>query len=296
MFVGPNWLDRIMAVQVTDDFHAKQGRSTGRWLLQAKGKRLAVYLKRHYRLPWWRGILATFWPNRGWSPALQEWRNLQWARNQGLPVPAGVAAGEFIGPWGRLQSFLAVEELSGMLPLHLAIPVAMQQLDPAGFQRWKRTLGVELARLVRQLHDKRGFHRDLYLCHFYIPADDTKQIPNWLGRVHLIDLHRLAHGPWSWVLGRIKDLAQILYSSDVIGISDWDRFRFWRAYLGANWKSRRLLRWCILFKYRRYRRHNEMKRARRQESGIRSQESGVRNQESDTKDHKLDRLPHTSDL
>jgi hypothetical protein len=260
IFVGPNWLERVMTVQVTDDFHAKQGRSTGRWTLESNGRRLSIYLKRHYRLPWWRGWLATLWPSKGWSPALQEWRNLEWARHQAIPVPDSVAAGEFIGPWARFQSFLAVEELNGMLPLHLAIPAAMKRLETAGFRRWKQSLIVELAHLVRALHDKRRFHRDLYLCHFYVPEETTTIEP---GQLHLIDLHRLAHRPWFWWLGRIKDLAQLLYASDVAGINDWDRMRFWRAYIGPNWKDYRWLRWCILFKCRRYRRHNEKKRIRK---------------------------------
>src|SRR5688572_1838906 len=104
-----------MTADVTDRFHAKQGRSSGRWVLHDGGARLAVYLKRHYRLGRLRGLLATLWPRANWSPAVQEWGNLQWARAAGFPVPDTVAAGEFIGPWGRLQSFLAVEELTGML-------------------------------------------------------------------------------------------------------------------------------------------------------------------------------------
>src|SRR5712691_5584780 len=109
-FAGADWLERIMELPVTDHFHAKQGRSTGRLILKADGRQLAVYLKRHYRLEPWRGLLATLSPHRAWSPALQEWNHLAWARSQGLPVPAAVAASEYIGPWGRLQCCLAVEE------------------------------------------------------------------------------------------------------------------------------------------------------------------------------------------
>src|SRR5262245_58430031 len=47
LFAGPGWPERIMNIPVTDRFHAKQGRSTGRWLLDVPGRRLAVYLKRH---------------------------------------------------------------------------------------------------------------------------------------------------------------------------------------------------------------------------------------------------------
>jgi heptose I phosphotransferase len=255
-FAGAGWADRIMDVAVTDRFHAKQGRSTGRWVLMAPDGRLAVYLKRHYRLPWWHGLLAAVWPGAGWSPALQEWRNLEWARAAGLPVPAAVAAGEYIGPWGRLQSFLAVEELAGMLPLHEAVPLAAARLAPADFCRWKRGLIAELARLTRALHGRRCFHKDLYLCHFYVPGDDTARVPAWRGRVHLIDLHRLGRHPWTRRLWQVKDLAQLLYSSEVQGVEARDRLRFWRLYLGRRGWADRWLRWCVLFKWRRYQRHN----------------------------------------
>jgi heptose I phosphotransferase len=262
-FAGPDWADHIMTTAVTDRYHAKQGRSTGRWILHARELRLAVYLKRHYQLPRWRGLLACLWPDRGWSPALQELRHLEWAQGQGLPVPRVVAAGEYIGPWGRLQSFLAIEELTDMQPLHEAIPAAAHKLDPATFRRWKRGLIGEVARLTRELHQGRSFHKDLYLCHFYIPRADTAAVPRWRGRVHLIDLHRLGHHPRTWRLWQIKDLGQLLYSSELPGIDTRDRLHFWRQYLGSAPRrslAQRWLRWCILFKRRRYRRHNARKR------------------------------------
>lgn len=256
-FAGADWADKIMQAAVTDRFHAKQGRSTGRWVLQNGAGRLSVYLKRHYRLPWWRGVLAALWPDAGWSPALAEWQHLEWARAQGMPVPNAVAAGEYIGPWGRLQSVLAVEELTDMLPLHEAVPAAARRLTSADFARWKRGLVAEMARLTRLLHDRRWFHKDLYLCHFYIHREDTRTLPCWRGRVHVIDLHRLAHHPWTWRVWQVKDLAQLLYSSEVEGVTVRDRLRFWRLYLGAaEGTVGRWLRWCIVVKWRRYRRHN----------------------------------------
>jgi len=261
-FAGPGWADRIMAVMVTDQFHAKQGRSTARWELHAPEGRLVVFLKRHYRLAWWRGLLAALFPNHGWSPAAQEWRHLGWARAEGLPVPRAVAAGERIGPWGRLQSFLAVEELTGMLPLHEAIPAAAARLSRREFARWKRGLTHELARLTRALHDRRHFHKDLYLCHFFIREEDTHAVPEWRGRVSLIDLHRLAHHPWTWRLWQAKDLGQLLFSADLEGITARDRLRFWRAYQGAGRRGAAagLLRRLILFKYWNYRRHNDKRK------------------------------------
>src|SRR5947209_17455249 len=60
-FVGPHWADRIMGLVIRDRFHAKQGRSIARWALQHENRHLTVYLKRHYRLPSWRGLLPTVW-------------------------------------------------------------------------------------------------------------------------------------------------------------------------------------------------------------------------------------------
>jgi heptose I phosphotransferase len=269
-FAGADWPGRIMDVAVTDRFHAKQGRSTGRWILHAPSRpgepdrRLAVYLKRHYELPWWQGWLATLWPRGDWSPALQEWRHLEWARRQGVPVPEPVAAAEYVGPWGRMQSFLAVEELADMLPLHEAVPLASTRLDPTTFRRWKRTLVAEMARLTRMLHDRRCFHKDLYLCHFYIARADTAIVPDWRGRIYLIDLHRLAWHPWTWRLWQVKDLAQLLYSSEVAGVTPRDHLNFWSAYRGTGPRRRRdrWLRQLVLFKWRRYRRHNARRKQR----------------------------------
>ena len=264
-FAGNDWAERIMEVAVTDRFHAKQGRSTGRLVLGGPGRELTVYLKRHYRLPRWRGLLAALLPDGGWSPAVEEWRHLDWAREQGLAVPAAVAAGEYLGPLGRLRSFLAVEELTGMVPLNEAIPVVRAGLSPDAFRRWKGAIARELARVARTLHDRRCFHKDLYLCHFFIPSADSERLLDFRGRVHLIDLHRLAHHRWTWPIWLVKDLAQLLYSSEIAGVDARDRLNFWRAYLGAGrqgW-SGRLLRWAILFKWRRYRRHNTRTKARR---------------------------------
>jgi hypothetical protein len=260
--VEPGWNDQIMDLVLTDRFHAKQGRSTARWTVPGKQGKRTLYLKRHYRLGPFRGLLATIWPNRGWSPAFEEWRHLEWAHSQGIKVPLAMAAGESIGPWCRLQSFLAVEELTDMLPLHEAIPMASAALNGSRFQQWKQGLVREMARITRALHGRRHFHKDLYLCHFYISASDTVRIPEWKERVYLIDLHRLAQHRFTRWFYRLKDLAQLVYSSDVPGIDARDRLRFWRLYQGRDVKTfpGKLLRWCVLVKWFRYKRHNDRKK------------------------------------
>jgi heptose I phosphotransferase len=247
-----------MNMAVTDRLHVKQGRSIGRLVLQSDGRSLVVYLKRHYRLPRWYGLLALLRPSVGWSPALQEWAHLRWAQAQGLPVPQVVAGGEFVGPWCRLQSFLAVKELTGMLPLHEAIPAAARKLPPGEFARWKRGLAREMARLAAALHCRYHFHKDLYLCHFYVAAEDTAHSVVWPGRVRLIDLHRLGHHRWTWPWWLAKDLGQLWYSSEILGVHGRDRVSFWRAYCQANPRVRasRWLRVLIGLKAWSYRRHS----------------------------------------
>jgi hypothetical protein len=259
-----DWAERIMTVDVTDRFHAKQGRSTGRWIVENERGRVAVYLKRHYRLSRWHGLFATFWPGGGWSPAEQERRRLIWAAEHGLRVPRVMAGAEFIGPGCRLQSMLAVEELAGMLPLNEAIPLAGNRKSAGDFEKWKRGLTAEVARLTNVLHRQNRFHKDLYLCHFYIPETFTRIMPAWTNQVYMIDFHRLGAHPWTWPVWQVKDLAELLYSSAVEGVGLRDRLRFWRHYSREQQTglAAGMLRWLILAKWRRYRSHNAKRQIR----------------------------------
>jgi hypothetical protein len=258
----PGWRDAIMTLPVIDRFHAKQGRSIARWTLP--GGRLTVYLKRHFVLPRRHGLLAAIWPRAAWSPGGQEWHHLEWARRNGLPVPRAVAAGEFLGPWGRLQSFLAVEELAGMLPLHEAVPLAARTLPPAAFCHWKARLVAEVARVCRRLHGLGHYHKDLYLCHFYTPVGDAASMDGWTGRVWMIDLHRLAGHRVTGLWWQVKDLAQFLYSSDEPGVTARDRLRFWRHYCdGRPTRWQRVLARLVLLRVWNYRRHNRNRKRTR---------------------------------
>jgi heptose I phosphotransferase len=196
---------------------------------------------------------------------------LQWAHSQGLPVPKIVAAGEFREGWGKLQSFLAIEELTDMLPLHEAIPLASRQLDPVRFRTWKAGLTREIARLARILHERRSFHKDLYLCHFFIARADITSTPeSWANRVYMIDFHRLAHHPLTWAFWMSKDLGQLLYSSEVEGVDARDRLRFWHAYMGQGRRGYwgRLLRKMALLRGGLYRTHNSKVKAKKEDKPL----------------------------
>src|SRR4051812_9022423 len=253
------WQDTILTADVRDRLHAKQGRSIARWDLSGGGRRLVVYLKRHYHTGRWRGWAAALGV-RGRSTAWEEAEHLHWAAAHGFPVPRTLAVGELVGPAGRLQSFLAIEELADCVPLHHAVPAAAATLPPSAFAAWKRGLTSELVRLTARLHWLDHFHKELYFCHFYIPERLTRTVPRtWSGAVSMIDLHRLGRHTWTRRWWQLKDLAQLAYSSNVPGVTARDRVRFWRLYAGPvrrdGWWP--WLRRGILLRWKNYRRHHE---------------------------------------
>jgi heptose I phosphotransferase len=266
----------VMTLEAVDRLHVKQGRSTARVVfssavesipgtagIRSPGNSasppgpLTVYLKRHFRLPWPTRLAALVDPAGRHSPGAAEWSHLERARSLGVPVPDVVATGERIGPWARLQSYLMVAELTGSLELNLALPELAVELGPLELAAFKRRLVPEMARITAALHRACVFHKDLYLCHFYLDrrrhAGDAKEV-----RLALIDLHRLAeHRLWPdrW---RWKDLGELLYSTaGVAGIDDRDILRFWKHYRRAldlrwpRWQAR-----MVRLKAARYLRHN----------------------------------------
>jgi heptose I phosphotransferase len=220
----------VMSLASLDRFYAKQGRSTARVVLGNANRPLAVYLKRHFRLPWSARLAALFVPSGGYSPAAAELAHLQRVRKLGIDVPDAVAAGERIGPRADLRSFLMVAELSGCSPLNELLPQLAGGVGAGDFARLKRRLIAEMARITATLHVARVFHKDLYLCHFF--ADPASLHPVTAApRVFLIDLHRLREHRLGSNWWRWKDLGQLLYSTYGLGgITDRDRFRFWQRY------------------------------------------------------------------
>lgn len=235
-----------------DRFHAKQGRSTARVRLDGPRGTVWGYLKRHELMPRKVRLLAWLGPDGRHSPAAAEHDRIARAGALGIRVPRTLAAGERLAPGASgLHSYLLVEELRGLEALNEAMP---RLAAAPGFESARRRLARELAAASATLHNASLFHKDLYLCHFFVdPERPGEEVP------FLIDWQRLGRHPWTSPRWRWKDLGQLLYSTfEVPEVTDRDRLRFWAHYrkLARLGKRHRLHLRATRLKAERYRKHN----------------------------------------
>ena len=154
------------------------------------------------------------------TPADAEVRGIQLLQEHGIPTVPLVA-------WGRLadgRSFVIVDDLAGYRPADKLVEAGLpfdRLLEPT-------------ADLSARLHNAGLHHRDLYLCHFFIPAGDGA--PEGGADLRLIDCARVKRLPGfltrrRWV---VKDLAQFWYSTLPQPITDDQRSAWLRRYVHAR--------------------------------------------------------------
>jgi heptose I phosphotransferase len=151
----------------------------------------------------------------GATPAEREVAGIRLLQDAGIPTVPLVA-------WGVLadrRSFVIVDELAGYRP--------GDKLLEAGGATFDQLLGPT-ADLAAKLHASGLHHRDLYLCHFFIPQPPDDGPP-----LRLIDCARVKRLPrfltrYRWV---VKDLAQFWYSTlKHPEITDEQRLEWLRRY------------------------------------------------------------------
>lgn len=192
-----------------------------------------VFLKRFNGEPL-RDQVRRLWEDGVWHTAAEREAsvalNLQGA---GLAAPILLAWARLGGRWQRKsvvvlsavpgQPAPAWLENSGFGP-ESASASASGSLPFAS----RRRFTAELATLVRRFHAAGWRHRDLYLCHVFVDeAAGGLQLS-------LIDLQRVFRPRWRRERWRIKDLAQLHYSSLAHPFSRTDRLRFLLDYLGCR--------------------------------------------------------------
>jgi len=127
------------------------------------------------------------------------------------------------------HSFLITKDLEGTISLEDFFIEGMYQKLPVSK---KRILLKSLATICRTIHQNGLNHRDLYLCHFHLPAEEEFE-----GEISLIDLHRAQirrKVPMRWAT---KDIGGLLHSVIEFGISETDCYRFLSIYFNCSFKK-----------------------------------------------------------
>jgi hypothetical protein len=133
----------------------------------------------------------------GATPAESEVAGIRLLQGAGVPTVPLVAWGVL----GDRRSFVIIDDLAGYRP--------GDKLLEGGGATFDQLLGPT-ADLAAKLHNAGLHHRDLYLCHFFIPGADDPPAP-----LRLIDCARVKRLPgfltrYRWV---VKDLSQFWYST-----------------------------------------------------------------------------------
>ena len=208
-----------------------------------------AYLKKHkIRSPWlWLRARLGLGPGR--TAGRVEAENVAALARDGIDAMRLIAFGEKLHTDGRLESFVLTEELAGYTQLDHFLRKRFHTLvsRTVGRDLDLDRLTADVATLARRFHERGYNHRDLYCCHFFVSEG-----PRGRFALRLIDLQRVQQRRWfrrRWV---VKDLAQLSYSAPRERISNTQRLRFMKRYLGVRKlgpDDKRLIR-AILMKHR----------------------------------------------
>jgi hypothetical protein len=179
------------------------------------------------------------------DPLAAEVRGIQLLQQANIPTVPLVAHGS--DSLGR--SFLITEDLRGFAAGDQVPPELLRQrLD-------------DIVKLAADLHQAQLHHRDLYVCHFFLPEHP--------GRPHLIDAGRVARLPrllpGRWI---IKDIAQLLYSLHTCGVADQGPRALTLYTHLRQLHFPRIFRALVLHKVRRIARHDHRLRQRQPQRNV----------------------------
>jgi heptose I phosphotransferase len=204
-------------------------------LQNGDGRLHTYYLKRYRSPPFVEQVRRIREAGRDLSTAKREMRAARKLREIGVPTLKVTAFGqEMSGPWEH-RSFILTDGIEGR-SLERVLMDAREGRSRVPSWNNRREIIIQLASIVRLLHDQRLYHRDLYLCHFLL----TRNVDGGIV-LRVIDLARMIERPMRSRRWRIKDLAALEYSAWAPMVTRADRLRFLKTY-HYNSISRNLLR------------------------------------------------------
>ncbi|MCX6358125.1 MAG: phosphotransferase, partial [Candidatus Aureabacteria bacterium] len=160
------------------------------------------------------------------SKARQEWRITSAAVARGLRTVTPVAFGERRRLGILRESYLVTVRIFDCVTLEEAVFSADGTFRVNAAER--RELITMLATLLRQMHDRGIYHRDLHPGNFLV-----ERTGGHTQRLYLLDLHRASAARTLSLTKRIKSLAQFnMFAS--LSLSRSERLLFFTSYFGED--------------------------------------------------------------
>lgn len=217
----------VMAIE-GQVFRKAPGRRTLRFSLS--GRR--YFLKAHTGVGW-REILKNLSYFR--HPVLgaeNEWHGIHRLQRLGVNTMHVAGYGTTGNNPARRRSFIITDELPANMSLEeFCARWHERHANSPSEVRLKRWLIRNLAEIARTIHTNGANHRDFYLCHFLIDANNVPPNPEAEDcNVYLIDLHRMQLRRKTPVRWLVKDIAGLYYSSMDVKLTSRDLLRFMRVY------------------------------------------------------------------
>ncbi len=167
------------------------------------------------------------------SPLLRSWIFGNSLIDRYLPTPLPYLALYRRQLGFETEGYLLCEKLNDAIPLHQAIQNILQFQQAQQF-RSKQALIIQLAQLIRQMHDRFISHRDLKSSNIFCQIHNPKQFSIWF-----LDLVGVRSYRNLTSLRKNKDLMRLNVSFlNSRMISSTDKLRFLNAYFGRNWELR----------------------------------------------------------
>jgi len=138
----------------------------------------------------------------------------------GINTPKTIAYGQQRGIFFEKRSFIATEKIPNAESLERKLPHYFNAPPAPENLKLRRNFIAQLGIFVGKFHKTDYRHRDLYLSHIFY---------NNKGQFYLIDLSRAFKPILLAERYRIKDIAQLNYSSPRRYFSKTDRLRFYKA-------------------------------------------------------------------